>query len=194
MIAEIELDTKDSEIVEAFRSGNKMVLQQFYKSNYPMIAHFVISNGGTDDEAKDIYQDAIIAIYERINERSLILNCRLKTYLYSVCRNLWLKQIHRKGKFTPHVEDTEEYIPPQEETINEAEISLHYTIISMAMLEIGEPCQSLLNGFYIHQLSMAEITEKFGYSNTDTAKNQKYKCMNRLKKIFFDIKNKRATE
>ena len=50
---------------------------------------------------------------------------------------------------------------------------------------LGEPCRTLLEDFYIKASSMQDITEKFGYTNADNAKNQKYKCLMRLKKMFF---------
>ena len=194
MTADIVVDINDSEVIDAFRTDNKSVMHRFYKMHYPMVSHFVIYNGGTDQEAKDIYQEAIIAIYEKINERSLILNCRLKTYLYSVCRNLWLKQISKKGKFAGRIEDMEEYLPVEEENGMEAEKNHHFQIMGDAMNQVGEPCYTLLNDFYIHKMSMNAIAEKFAYTNADTAKTQRYKCMNRLKKIFFDIKNSKKLQ
>lgn len=189
MIADIIVDINDSEIIEAFRTDNKSVMHRFYKMHFAMVSHFVIYNGGTEQEAKDVYQEAIIAIYEKINERSLVLNCKLKTYLYSVCRNLWLKQISKKGKFAGRIEDLEEYLPMEEDNGAEIEKNHHFEIMNNSMLQIGEPCFTLLNDFYIHKMNMNDIAEKFGYTNADTAKTQRYKCMNRLKKIFFDIKN-----
>ena len=51
---------------------------------------------------------------------------------------------------------------------------------------LGEPCKTLIQDFYIHKKSMDEIAEKFGYTNADNAKTQKYKCLQRLKKYFFN--------
>ena len=61
--------------------------------------------------------------------------------------------------------------------------------MNLALDEIGEPCKTLLKDFYIKNLSMKDIQEKFGYTNTDNAKTQKYKCLQRLKKIFFNTNN-----
>lgn len=54
-----------------------------------------------------------------------------------------------------------------------------------SMSGLGEPCRGIIEDFYIHDLSMEAISEKFGYTNADNAKNQKYKCLQRLKKLFF---------
>ena len=61
-----------------------------------------------------------------------------------------------------------------------------YQAMHTALESLGEPCRSILKDFYMHSQSMEEITEKFGYTNADNAKNQKYKCLKRLKKVFFD--------
>ena len=50
---------------------------------------------------------------------------------------------------------------------------------------LGEPCKSLLEAFYLKKKSMQEIAGSFGYTNSENAKNQKYKCLMRLKKLFF---------
>jgi hypothetical protein len=59
-----------------------------------------------------------------------------------------------------------------------------------AMRNLGEPCKSLLEAFYIQKKPMLEIADDFGYTNADNAKNQKYKCLMRLKKLFFAQYNK----
>ncbi|MBK8848165.1 MAG: sigma-70 family RNA polymerase sigma factor [Bacteroidetes bacterium] len=163
-------------------------MKSFYKEHYPMIMRLVTQNGGSEDEAKDIYQDGVIALFDKINARSLILNCKLKTYLYSLCRNLWLTQLKKKRINVMQVTEIEEYTILEEPGIDEKEKNLHYSIMTQVMTQIGEPCHSLLHAFYIEEKSMTYIQEAFGYANTDTVKTQRYKCMNRLKKLFFDLK------
>ena len=55
---------------------------------------------------------------------------------------------------------------------------------------LGEPCKTLITDYYVKHMSMEEIADKFGYTNSNNAKNQKYKCLQRLKKIFFAAANK----
>jgi len=57
-----------------------------------------------------------------------------------------------------------------------------------AMQLLGEPCKTIIEDFYIHNRSMQQICENFGYTNSDNAKTQKYKCLQRLKKLFFQHK------
>jgi DNA-directed RNA polymerase specialized sigma24 family protein len=58
-------------------------------------------------------------------------------------------------------------------------------MMERAMGSLGEPCKSLLEAFYMQKRSMQEIASTFGYTNSENAKNQKYKCLMRLKKLFF---------
>ncbi len=60
-----------------------------------------------------------------------------------------------------------------------------FNIMETAMSKIGEPCKSLLEAYYIQKKQMQEIATEFGYTNADNAKTQKYKCLVRLKKLFF---------
>jgi hypothetical protein len=64
-------------------------------------------------------------------------------------------------------------------------LNLQYQTMRTAMGKIGEPCKSLIEAFYVHKKNMLEIAGFFGYTNADNAKNQKYKCLVRLKKLFF---------
>ena len=60
-----------------------------------MVQTFILNNSGTSDDAKDIFQEAMIVLYEKVRSGSFELNCQIKTYVYSVCRRLWLKRLHQ---------------------------------------------------------------------------------------------------
>ena len=79
----------------------------------------------------------------------------------------------------------EETVPVEEDMEAHEAQNRQYAIMRSAMGRIGEPCKSLLEAFYVHQKSMVEIASFFGYTNADNAKTQKYKCLMRLKKLFF---------
>jgi RNA polymerase sigma factor (sigma-70 family) len=151
-----------------------------------MIVNLVCTNSGTEQEAKDIYQEAVIAFYEKVQQQSFVLTCKIKTYLYAVCRRLWLKRLAEKKRFHGNIEETESFLGIEEEMIGVEEKENRFANISKAMNGLGEPCLSIIKDFYIHDLTMEAISNKFGYTNADNAKNQKYKCLQRLKKLFFE--------
>jgi RNA polymerase sigma factor (sigma-70 family) len=175
----------DEAIMEGIRNDDDRALAHLYKQHFPMISHFIINNSGTDDEAKDIYQEGVIVFYEKIRGNSLELSCQIKTYLYSVCRRLWLKRLAEKGRYANRIEDSENYLSLEEDVPQHEENERQFGVMAEALDQLGEPCRTLLEDFYIRAQGMQDIVEKFGYTNTDTAKNQKYKCLQRLKKLFF---------
>lgn len=181
----------DNEIIEGIRQNNQAVLHAFYKMHFGSIHHLVVQNGGDEQEAKDVYQDGVIVLYEKIRDNKLALSSSLKTFLYSICRNLWLKQLDRKDKHVGKIEDQEEFFVVEEEEVKDMqdEINRHEGM-KLALDKLGEPCKSLITDYYINDLNMQQMTAKFGYTNADNTKNQKYKCMNRLKKYFFELYKK----
>lgn len=174
----------EEEQIRLLQNGDDRILQVIYRQYYQTIVNLVMNNSGSLQEAKDIYQETLIIFYEKVKDEDFELNCKLKTYLYSISRNLWLKQLQHKKRFTNSISDSEEYLEiPWEEASKKED---QYQAMHSALESLGEPCRSILKDFYMHSQSMEEITEKFGYTNADNAKNQKYKCLKRLKKIFFD--------
>lgn len=182
------LPVSEDEQLRLLQAGDEQTLRQIYRQYYQMVVNLVVNNGGSLQEAKDIYQETLIVFFEKVKRDDFELNCKIKTFLYSVSRRLWLKQLQRKSRFTSSLADTEEYIEVPKEEVGEREVQ--YTAMQQALESLGEPCRSILKDFYIHNKSMEEITEKFGYTNADNAKNQKYKCLKRLKKVFFDVYGK----
>ncbi|MBO0357664.1 sigma-70 family RNA polymerase sigma factor [Hymenobacter sp. BT186] len=177
----------DDEFVAAIRNGDDRALAQLYRLHLPMISHYVLQNSGTEDEAKDVYQEGIMVFYEKVRDGSLELSCQIKTYLYAVCRRLWLKRLTEKTRFGGSLDDHEPYLETGAEAdlVEAEERDRRFATMSEALDLIGEPCRSLLEGFYLLDKSMQQLTADFGYTNADNAKNQKYKCLVRLKKLFF---------
>ncbi|MGY2130957.1 RNA polymerase sigma factor [Hymenobacter sp. HD11105] len=177
----------DEEFVAAIQAGDDRALAQLYRLHLPMISHLVLQNSGTEDEAKDVYQEGVMVFYEKVREGSLELSCQIKTYLYAVCRRLWLKRLAEKNRFSGRLDDHEPYLETgaEEDVAQAEERDQRFATMAEALNHIGEPCRSLLEGFYLQEKSMQQLTAEFGYTNADNAKNQKYKCLVRLKKLFF---------
>ena len=152
-----------------------------------MILNLVIQNSGTEPEAKDVYQEAVIVFYERLQQKDFVLTCKIKTFLYAICKRIWLKRLSEKRRAPMRIDDDESFPEIEEEMLHLEENEKQHEMMKKSLLELGEPCRTIVQDFYIHDLTMEQIRDKFGYTNTDNAKNQKYKCMMRLKKIFRGI-------
>ncbi len=182
-----KVNYSDNDFIEGLKSGNDAVLKALYKKYYNLVLKFVVSNNGSSEAAEDVYQETIVILYEKCREGNFELNCQLQTFIYSVARNLWLKQLKKHG----HVSSLKEY-HHNEYSETESDVKTHEqkeeSIKKMysSLDELGEPCATLIKDFYIKKLSMEEISDKFGYTNADNAKNQKYKCLQRLKRLYFE--------
>ena len=160
-------------------------VETIYRENYAMIQAFIVKNNGYPDDARDIFQEAMIVLFEKAKLNSFVLSCQIKTYLYSVCRRLWLKKLQQQSRYSPSVELHKETVPVDNEIEEHEQRAADLNALEEALSKIGEPCKSILEAYYIQKKSMPEIASTFGYTNADNAKTQKYKCLVRLKKIFF---------
>ena len=184
------LTPTDDALIAAIRGGDERALAHLYRLHWPMVSHFVLQNSGSEDDAQDVYQEGVMVFYEKVRDGSLELSCQIKTYLYAVCRRLWLKRLTSKSRFGVRLLDDEEHGPylntgAEDDVLAAEEQDRRFATMSEALNSLGEPCKSLLEGFYLLDKSMQDLTAEFGYTNADNAKNQKYKCLVRLKKLFF---------
>ena len=182
--------TNEQKLLEGLALNDRKAIETIYKQHYNMVQSLILNNNGSPDDARDIFQEAMIVLYEKVKTGTFELNCLLKTYLYSVCRRLWLKRLSQLQRISPEVEKLEETVPVEEELELHEQRNLDFQTMEKSMKNLGEPCKSLLEAYYLQKKNMVEIAENFGYTNADNAKNQKYKCLMRLKKLFGQYKNK----
>jgi len=178
----------DNEAILGILNNSESMLKRIYIAYFPMVLQLIISNNGNEDEAKDIYQEAIIVLYNKVKSGNFELSSKLKTYIYSICRRLWLKRLSQMSRYGGDIHDFQEYLPVDEDLVSHEERDIQFSKMEGALSELGEPCRTIIEDFYIKNRSMQEICEKFGYTNADNAKTQKYKCLQRLKKLFFQQK------
>lgn len=179
----------DAATLDGVARGDAGSLERLYRDYFPMVLNMVVQNNGTEDEAKDVFQEAVIVLYDKVKQRDFELTSQLKTYMYAVCRRLWLKQLGSRDRTVRDVAAYEDTIAVEEDLTRHEEKDLQLAMMEQALDKLGEPCRTIISDFYIANLSMQEICEKFGYTNADNAKTQKYKCLQRLKKLFFTAKS-----
>jgi len=163
---------KDDEIIAQIKKGDESALDFLYKKNYRMMVKMIMKNNGTEEEAKDIYQEALIVVWQKAQTADFVLTSKISTYLYSICQNLWRKELERKNRHTNEQTDRAEYVDlDRDERIK---------IVNQCIDELGETCRKILTYYYFEDLSMQDIAEKMGFANADTAKTKKYKCKKEL--------------
>jgi RNA polymerase sigma factor (sigma-70 family) len=184
----VRTETNEQKLLEGLALNDRKAIETIYKHHYNMVQSLIINNNGLPDDARDIFQEAMIVLYEKAKSGSFELNCQLKTYLYSVCRRLWLKRLSQLQRYSADVDNLEETVPIEEELELHEQRSIDFQVMERSMQNLGEPCRGLLEAYYLQKKSMVEIAANFGYTNADNAKNQKYKCLMRLKKLFNQYK------
>jgi RNA polymerase sigma factor (sigma-70 family) len=172
-------------LLKGLAAGDRKVIEGIYKDHFNMIQSLIVNNNGSADDAQDIFQEAMVVLYEKVRTGSFELNCQLKTYLYSVSKRLWLKRLQQNSRLWSQEIDPEITIQADEEIVTHEKRDAEFELMSQAIQRLGEPCKSLLEAYYLKKVNMQDIALQFGYTNSDNAKNQKYKCLMRLKKLFF---------
>ncbi|MEO6149191.1 MAG: sigma-70 family RNA polymerase sigma factor [Mucilaginibacter sp.] len=176
----------DSEAILGILNNSESILKRLYLAYFPMVMQLIINNNGNEDDAKDVYQEAIIVLYNKIKSGDFELSSKLKTYIYSVSRRLWLKRLAQMNRYGGDIKDFEEHaIADEDDAEIHTDRDIQFGKMENALKLLGEPCKTIMEDFYIHNKSMQDICERFGYTNADNAKTQKYKCLQRLKKLFF---------
>jgi RNA polymerase sigma factor (sigma-70 family) len=177
--------TEDEQaLLRGLARNDRKSVETIYRENYNMVQSLVINNNGSTDDAKDIFQEAMIVLYEKARSGNFELNCQIKTYVYSVSRRLWLKKLQQAGRYA-EIGDIEAVPTADEDIDSHTQRNTEFEMMDKAIGSLGEPCKGLLEAFYLQKKNMQEIAADFGYTNAENAKTQKYKCLMRLKKIFF---------
>lgn len=162
----------EKEIFERVCQGDEKALEYLYKKYYRMMTKMVITNSGTEQEAKDIYQEALLVFWQKATSKNLVLTSKISTYVYSICKNLWRKELERKKRLSGESKDGE--------TFQEHEKSEKARIMLECINELGDTCKKVLMYYYYEGMSMQDIADKLGFANTNTAKTKKYKCKKKL--------------
>lgn len=179
----------DIQIIDLMRNKKEdKAFLALYK-HFSMIKKMIASKGGKTEDAEDVYQEALILLYKKVTETDFMLTSKLSTYLYSIARFLWQDEL-KKRKTYQMVEFDSNIDKEDEDSFNEMlakenRIKLAEKIVA----ELGERCRELLLLFYSGKMKLKEIALKMGYSSENTAKNQKYKCIEAAKNKLKEAKH-----
>lgn len=162
----------ESEIFERICKGDEKALELLYKKYYRMMTKLVITNSGTEEEARDVYQEALIVFWQKATSGNLVLTSKMSTYIYSICQNLWRKELDRKKRLSSEEKDSPVTLDTETEE--------RERIIAKCIDQLDSTCKKVLMYYYFEEMSMQDIADKLGFANTDTAKTKKYKCKKKL--------------
>lgn len=145
-----------------------------------MVEKYVIDNSGSGDDARDVFQDAMYLLIKKSEDVAFELTSKLSTFLFGVSKNLWLKQLTKKNLDQKDYAESLDLDDIDEEDLDQLSKNKK---MKDCIEDLGEPCKTIIVQFYFNQTSMKEIADMLHYTNANNAKNQKYKCFMRLKKM-----------
>lgn len=167
----------DCHLIDDLKKRDNTAYEVIYAVYYPAIERYVLRNNGTADDAKDVFQETLLALMDNIGRHDFELTASLKTYIFSIASNIWLKKLRTARKMTGYTEDAA--IPDttlmhfEQQEADAAKTGLLAQIFS----SVTSHCQLLLMKTFLQETRREELIAELGYKNTHTFDNQKYKCL-----------------
>ncbi len=175
-----------SELIQALQSTDSNKVNEgfrlLHRQLYRKVVKYIKNLKGNTQDAEDIFQDGLLALYKLIRRDHIKQDTNIEAYLFTICKNLWLQKIRKK----PHTVGIEvvQNFPPIEETllfsmINKEEQDEIQRLLSL----LGKSCKEVLIQYYYKRVRMLEIAQLMGYSSPQVAKNKKSNCMKKFKEL-----------
>lgn len=168
------------------RENENRALSEIYDDHRSSFLGWVQKNSNCSrDEALEIFQVSIVILYENVMSGKLSKLDNVKSYLFTIGKNKMMEHF-RKLKKTQH-DQIDDKMLLRSAVVEEFEIEKEQEKvfnISNALKQLGDPCKTLLENFYFRKMSLEEISVEMQYKNTDTVKTKKFKCIQRLRKMY----------
>lgn len=171
------IDYSNLELLNGILRNDTIVLQFIYKNYYSNINFFIKKNNGDDDDANDIFQESIIIMYRKLKANELVIDCTFETYLYSVCRFLWLKQLEKRKIETENIKDKHEFNDDiYDDSLEKlADLNDRYKLYQKHFANLGKDCQKILQ-LYFDKVPLKNIAQIMGFKSEKYAKKRKFHC------------------
>jgi len=171
---------KDKRLIEGIRKQDERIITEMYTTYFPSVRHYIYRNNGSAEDARDIFHDAFVVLLEKIRGNSLDLNCSLKTYLYAICKNLWLKKISSYKPVHTQYSDLEDTLAGANPINQEFyDINRAYLLYQKQFALMSPTCRKLIQ-YFLEGHSYQEITKLMNYENEGYARKRKYRCIKLL--------------
>lgn len=186
-------DKSQEELVAALKANNEPVMKEIYIANYSKVKTYVLQNNGSESDAKDVYQEAFIAVWRNVRSDKFTPqnDTSLSGYLYQIARNKWLDTLRSAHhKKTISESNLRLVSKRQEQESIEAMEAENENIekIMIAFGRLGEHCKTILQQFYFNHKSYRDIAEETDMKEA-SVRNQKYRCMQELNDLVRKSKN-----
>jgi len=169
----------NTDLIKGIRNHDSSILRHVYKVHYPIIEGYITHNQGSREQARDIFQDAMIIVYKRIKSDDLVLSCKFGTYLYAICKNIWMqerkKYLQRNEKLRQQALEVNDPGPA-----NDPLLQNHLTDLFNKHFEaLSKDCQKILS-MYFNNFSVEDIRAAMNYKDLHHTADRKYRCKKSL--------------
>ncbi len=172
----------DVQILKSIQEGDDAALAILYNKNLRMIMKFILTNNGTEEEAREYLQDALVIFWEKVRNDEFELKSKITTFIFAIVKNRWLRELSRRKKHT-NLEKVEMNPDGSRNAEEEYQQNETISIVRECMSRLSPVCQKILTLYYYDQLSMAEISSRTGLANENVAKAKKYQCKKELERL-----------
>jgi len=172
------ISPRDRQLLEGLAASNTVAIREIYDEVLPSIQYYVRQNGGDDDAARDVFQDALMALYRRLGSDALTLTCSLKSYLRVMCRNLWLKRLRRDTREAGVLPEGQEVADLDDSMQQRMEGAEREGLLWRHFETLEAGCQSILKRFFAGE-SLRNIAQQMDTSE-GYIKKRKHICKERL--------------
>jgi len=176
----------DHELLQVIREGRNLdpVLQFMYAQYYDLLKIHIIQNGGNEADAEDIFQEVLVSFIEIIKAGKFRGDSSIKTFLFSLNRNIWLNELKKRGRAQVRELKYEKARDTEEADTATLIAGRESRKQVMELVErLGEGCRKILVAFYYEDKNMKEILETTDFENEQVVRNKKYKCLKQLEQI-----------
>ncbi len=171
----------DQQLIAAIRSGNlEKPVKQLYKE-YPKIERLIVKSGGSKEMAGEIFNDSLLLLIEKIQHPQFKLTSKISTFLYGINHFLAKNEVRKEQSSVTVTWENVDSTSIENDYDHEREAQL--THMESLLQKVSEKCRSIFKLFYYEHKSMKEVAEELAYTSTNSAKTQKYKCMEQLHKL-----------
>ena len=156
-------------------ADHKLRLTRLYEDTFPFVAKFIAKRGGSFEDAKDIFHDALVIFYEKAAEKRIPDGIDEGRYIVGIAKHLWIRKFN-EDHLKSGLDSVEESIFIPDDYFDQSDNRL------LSLLQLtGRKCMDLLRAFYYDNLAIQQITNVFGFSNEHSASVQKYKCIEKMR-------------
>lgn len=183
---------KDLEIISLIKKGQtEKALKVLYKE-FPRVRANIIAGGGDHEVAQELFNDSLILFIEKVSDPNFVLTAKLSTYLYGINRFLWMNEARKRQK-NPESEWRETLILTADDLDYSTEKEVELKMLENVLNELTERCKQIFEMFYFQKKDMKTIADQLAFSSVNSAKTQKYKCMEKAMILAKKIKTTSPT-